>query len=186
MKFSRGSVVTLLVLLGVVLVVGVLTFLTIYNKEQPPTEATRVLESTNGNTTPFTDLEGKPFSMGQYDGKVRVVSMWASWCPSCAQELADFAKLATKFSQDEVAVIAINRGEPPSQAKAFINILGDVTGVQFVLDPNDVFHERVGGFSMPETVFYDKNGNVVFHKRGAMTFNEMKKYTETALIETNE
>jgi len=34
---------------------------------------------------------------------------------------------------------------------------------------------------MPETLFYDKKGNVVVHKRGFMTYEEMQKNTEAAI-----
>ena len=34
---------------------------------------------------------------------------------------------------------------------------------------------------MPETVFYDRGGNIVVHKKGFMGFEEMKQHTETAL-----
>jgi len=37
---------------------------------------------------------------------------------------------------------------------------------------------------MPETIFYDKEGNISTHKRGFMRLEEMKTFTEKALNET--
>ncbi len=43
----------------------------------------------------------------------------------------------------------------------------------FLLDSKDAFYKSIGGFSMPETLFADADGNVIVHKRGPMALDEM-------------
>ena len=56
----------------------------------------------------------------------------------------------------------------------------------FILDAADHLYGQIGGFSMPETIFYDTEGNVVVHKRGFMDLNEMRTHTEKALLISDE
>lgn len=114
-------------------------------------------------------------------GKVGVVNSWATWCPFCVDELSDFAKLQEEFP-DDVVVIAINRKESAQVAKGFTDSLGISDKMFFLLDKGDSFYTRViGGIGMPETVFVDREGNVVIHKRGPMEFNEMKEKVEQVI-----
>ena len=131
--------------------------------------------------TSYTDLAGRPFSFDDFEGQVRVVNSWASWCPFCIEELPDFEKLAVQYADQNVAVIAVNRKEQHKRASDFLGTLGTFTQTHFVIDLDDSYYVSIGGFSMPETLFYDAQGNVVFHKRGSMTLDEMKKHTQDAL-----
>jgi len=54
-----------------------------------------------------------------------------------------------------------------------------------VQDPNDSFYKSIGGFAMPETLFIDGEGNIRLHKRGPMTYEEMKVAVEK-IIAINE
>ena len=93
----------------------------------------------------------------------------------------DFETLAKEYADQDVVVIAINRKEPMERAKAFLKSVGDFEAIKFAVDLTDAYYTSIGGFSMPETVFYDAEGNTVFHKRGFMDLDEMRKHTQAAL-----
>jgi hypothetical protein len=42
------------------------------------------------------------------------------------------------------------------------------TEVILVLDPEDRFYKSIEGFSMPETIIYDRFGNLIQHQRGKL------------------
>lgn len=133
-------------------------------------------EETRGSHVPaltFKDYDGNEVSLASFSGKPAVVNSWAAWCPFCRQELPDFAALQEEFP--DIAVVAIDRAEPLSTAKRYsdeLNVTGKLT---LLLDPSDSFYKAIGGFTMPETLFVDKDGNVAFHKRGPMTLDEMRQ-----------
>lgn len=128
-----------------------------------------VLADYAGNTVRFSD----------FAGKIAVINSWAAWCPFCKKELADFAALQQAFP--EIAVIAIDRAESLEKAKGFTDSLGITDDMIFLLDPQDMFYKSIGGFSMPETIFVNKEGNIVLHKRGPITLEEMKSLVEPML-----
>jgi thiol-disulfide isomerase/thioredoxin len=122
----------------------------------------------------FIDYAGNTFSLSDLKGKPHVVNSWAVWCPFCRAELEDFAKLQEEFG-NEITVVAIDRQEPLSKAKGFSDEIGVTNMMTFLLDPKDTFYKSIGGFSMPETLFADKDGNVIVHKRGPMALEEMRE-----------
>ena len=148
-------------------------------------DAARVLGGAeDSGRTPYTDLAGNPIDLESYAGQVRVVNSWATWCPFCVEELVDFETLASELEEGEGVVIAINRGEPAAKQQAFLNQLGEFEHIIFVKDEADLFYESIGGFSMPETIYYDESGSVSTHKRGFMAIEEMRNLFQTALTAT--
>ena len=76
---------------------------------------------------------------------------------------------------EKIVILAINRGEPLSLAKNFTDRFGVTGSLIFLMDPADSFYKAIGGYTMPETLFVDKEGNVVDHKRGPMKLNEIRQ-----------
>ena len=126
------------------------------------------------------DTKGNEVALSDFDGKVRVINSWAAWCPFCVDELSDFAQLQEEFG-DTIVVIAINRKESLNKTQQFTDELGVTDGMLFLLDPKDSFYQSIGGFSMPETLFIDEDGNIRIHKRGPMRFLEMKEKVESII-----
>lgn len=122
----------------------------------------------------FSDYSGKTVKLSDFTGKPLVVNAWAAWCPFCRKELPDFVTAQKEFG-DKVVIIAINRQESLSTAKGYTDKQGTSNGLIFLLDPSDSFYQSIGGFSMPETIFVDKNGNITEHKRGPMDINEIRQ-----------
>lgn len=132
------------------------------------------------------DYAGNEINSSDFAGKILVVNSWAVWCPFCLDELSDFAKLQEEYS-DDIVVIAIDRAESLEKAKGFTDSIGVSDRTVFLMDPRDSFYKNIGGFSMPETIFVDTDGEIRIHKRGPMELSEMRenvdkiinlKYTE--------
>ena len=187
MPESRSTLITIAVLLLIIVVAGLYTYYT--------REAARSAQDASGSAAAaalsgevrYTTLGGGDLALSEYLGEgVLVVNSWASWCPFCVNELPDFGELAQEYKDQRVTVIAVNRKEDSRTANNFVATLEQtVDDVVFALDPDDVFYKAIGGFTMPETVFYDRAGNIAVHKRGFMPLEEMRLHTATALNTTN-
>lgn len=119
-------------------------------------------------------------TLASFVGKPVIVNSWATWCPFCVDEMPDFAAIQNEFG-DKIAVIAVNRRESAEQNQEFICKLGIRNDLQFFLDADDSFYREIGGFSMPETLFVDRNGVVVDHKRGPMDADEIRERLQAIL-----
>jgi len=122
----------------------------------------------------LNDYKGKTVKLNDFVGKPLVINSWASWCPFCRQELPDLVTAQKEFG-DKVIIIAVNRQESLAVAKGYTDKQGTTDNLIFLLDPTDSFYRSIGGFSMPETIFVDKSGNIIEHKRGPMDINEIRQ-----------
>lgn len=178
----KANLLTGLVIVAVIAVAAFFAWQSMHPGENATnSEAARALSGSADETRIlYTDLDGNPIDLSQYAGKVRVVNSWATWCPFCVNELPDFGTLAAEIPPEEGVVIAINRAEPGAKAQAFLNKLTGLEAIVFVKDESDTFYESVGGFAMPETIFYRADGSIAVHKRGHMTLEEMREHYQTA------
>lgn len=180
---KSSTVITLIILVAILIIVGGVLYVVRTNpSDDPQGDAVTNLKVTTDQS--FTDLQGNALDFEAYEGKVRVVNAWASWNPFSIQELKDFETLASEYNKEEVVVIAINRKEPKEQAVGFLASVGTFSSIVFAIDLQDSFYTSIGGYAMPETIFYDARGNIVVHARGDMSLEEMKTYTNQALEST--
>lgn len=167
---SFGSLKLLIFGVIVLLAVGGGIFLS--SQGNAPTKESQGTQQDAVFQLSFTDYEGNKVSFADFSGKPLVLNAWAVWCPFCVKELREFVELQQEFP--EIVVIAIDRAESRETAKSYTDDLGITKDLVFWLDPSDSFYRTIGGFSMPETLFVDKDGVVQEHKRGPMDVNEMR------------
>jgi len=173
------------IIIGVIVVIAVIFVgLQVFYNRSPdqPANTTQETKGDVGTSERFDkapdfqlkDYNGNEVRLSSFQGKVAVVNSWAVWCPFCRDELDDFGALQEEF-KDTIVVIAIDRAESLEKAKGFTDSLGVTDKMVFLLDPRDSFYQSIGGFSMPETIFVDKDGNIRIHKRGSMELSEMRE-----------
>jgi len=53
------------------------------------------------------DVEGNPRSLSEWQGKIRIINFWATWCPPCLKEIPEFIKLQNEFRDKNLQFIGI-------------------------------------------------------------------------------
>ncbi len=119
------------------------------------------------------DYDGKDVHIYEFRRKVMIAYAWASWCPYCKAELENLAKEKQKYGND-ILIVAVNRGESLRDAKAYTDALQGGSQLTFLLDPGDSFFKSIGGYAMPETVFIDEKGDIVYHQRGPLQLPQLE------------
>ena len=103
----------------------------------------------------WTSLDGQTLRLSTYRGKVVVVNFWATWCPSCREEMPALQRGAE--SEPDVIVLEVDLMEPGDKARSFLDSLG-LDRLQPVLDGDGATTRRFGVLSLPSTFFVDKTG----------------------------
>lgn len=108
----------------------------------------------------FKTLEGEPITLAAYDGEVRLINFWATWCPPCIREMPVLGRLEEAV-KGHARVVAINVGDMSDQVEAFVLENFDGAEPEIWLDePGDAFMKlRLEG--LPMTLVLDKQGEVV-------------------------
>lgn len=183
MTQTKVTIITAAVMIGILLI-GAITILVLSDRQEKrelaASDAAGALTSSTTNSQ-YTDFAGNPANLDQYLGQVLVVTSWASWSPFSSAELTLLAEVAETYTEDGVIVIAINRAEAKSVAESYLRTIGVSDQVKLIVDSDDRYYRSIDGYTMPETVFYDRKGNVVVHQRGRLTNGEAVAYIEQVL-----
>lgn len=179
----RTTIITITILVAILLA-GAFFISTLDEKqserELAESDAAAVLSDT-ASSTPYTDFAGNQAKLDQHLGQVLVVNSWASWSPSSGDELSLLANVAAEYETASVQVIAINRAENRRIAESYLRTIGVDQRVKLIIDTDDRYYRDIGGYTMPETLFYDRKGNVVHHQRGPLTASQVSYFIDQAL-----
>ena len=106
------------------------------------------------------DLNGKIHSLKEFKGKIVLLNFWATWCPSCKEDIAELLFVYRQYKDSGLEVVGISLdkkglGVVDSFVKElnipYTILLGDETVVK-----------SYGGFKgVPTTFLLDKEGRIV-------------------------
>ncbi|EXJ16588.1 DsbE family thiol:disulfide interchange protein [Imhoffiella purpurea] len=94
-------------------------------------------------------------------GKVSLVNVWASWCPSCRQEHAELMRIAR--ANADIQVIGFNWKDTRPEALQMLQRFGDPYA-EILYDPDNEVGIDWGVYGAPETFVVDGEG-IIRHKR---------------------
>jgi thiol-disulfide isomerase/thioredoxin len=171
-SFKKSPIVTLCVLAGILVVLGYATYKVVRHTQYVKSDVSTQLFS--GNEKDYTSITGAPVTLATYAGKNIYVNNWASWSPLSQQELIDLNEVAGEYKDKNIVFLALNRKETKEMAQRYMASLPALPNITFVIDTDDVFYGKVGGYAMPETVIFDTNGATAYHDRTPLTKDEMR------------
>lgn len=56
----------------------------------------------------FTDADGRPLTLADFQGKAVLVNLWATWCPPCVAEMPAMDSLSRQLGGDRFQVVAVS------------------------------------------------------------------------------
>jgi thiol-disulfide isomerase/thioredoxin len=96
-----------------------------------------------------------------------VVNVWASWCGPCRFEFPILQKLSAAYGK-RVAFLGVDKQDSNDAAETFLG--EEPVPYPSYSDPNqDIGHAIGAGRGLPDTAFYDRQGNLVHLKLGPYT-----------------
>ena len=109
----------------------------------------------------FTNASGETVKLADYQGKVVVLNLWATWCAPCREEMPSLDALQVHFKDAPVIVLALSLDRSKAESpQAFLADLGVETLV-FGHDPKSRSARALGAFGLPTTIIIDREGREV-------------------------
>ncbi len=97
------------------------------------------------------------------NGKITVVSFWATWCSPCKKELTNYAELYDVWQEKygvQVLAISIDDARNTAKVKAYVN--GVNWPFEVLLDPNEDMKRSMNFQTVPFSMLVDQSGNIVY------------------------
>jgi thiol-disulfide isomerase/thioredoxin len=104
-------------------------------------------------------LQGERVKLGDYRGKVVIVTFWATWCGPCRQEMPVLATIQKKVSRDQLVVFAVNWKEDHDRFREVAKRLKDID-LSLVSDPDGYYGQRYDVTSIPHMIIVGRDGRV--------------------------
>jgi cytochrome c biogenesis protein CcmG, thiol:disulfide interchange protein DsbE len=111
-------------------------------------------------------ITGKPVRLSDYEGRLVVINVWASWCPPCHDEAPDLARFAREHPEAQLIGIDIRDVEGP--ARDFYRRYG--WRHPSIFDPSGEKAASLGLQGQPITYFLNEEHEIVETIAGASDF----------------
>ena len=151
-------------LLLVTLVITIMTAFTTDTARKFPSMDLKELNGSVVNTDDFIN-----------NGKLTVVSFWASWCKPCKLELDAIAEIYPDWVEDydvELVAITIDNARGLSKVPSIVSSKG--WEYRVLSDSKQDLQRALNFQSIPQTFLLDKSGNIVFEHNGYQPGNEFE------------
>ncbi len=109
---------------------------------------------------PLLDDEERTVTEAVLKGRVALVNVWATWCPTCKAEHAELMRI---HEETGLPIIGINYKDDPALARSWLERYGDPYEIN-ILDQDGRLGVELGVYGAPETFIVDANG-IIVHKR---------------------
>lgn len=124
----------------------------------------------------FTDQHGRAHRFSDWDGRVRVVNFWATWCPPCVHEIPMLVSVQEAFRAHDVRFVGV-AVDDPEQAFAMANELGmnypTMADSRQSLDLLRTYGNRAT--ALPFTAFVDSGGAIRDRHVGELTLEQTEE-----------
>jgi thiol-disulfide isomerase/thioredoxin len=114
-------------------------------------------------------VEGGPFAIDDYKGKVTVLNFWATWCPPCVEEIPSLNRLRQAMSGEAFDLISINYAETPEAIGSFLNKIN--VDFPVLIDAGGRESARWKVFTLPSTFVIGPDGSIQYGVNAAIEWD---------------
>ena len=141
---------------------------------QADTKTQKTVKITDFN---FFDINNNEVKLSSFSGKPIVLNFWATWCPSCVSELPDFQSAYNTY-KDDIQFIMLNLTDGDRETEKSVKDFISENKYTFpvYMDKKAEGRNAYGIYSIPQTMFIDKEGNIIYTYTGGITLHDLETY----------
>lgn len=106
------------------------------------------------------DWAGRTVSLSSLRGRVVLVNLWATWCPTCVVEMPSLERLAAAEKGRPFSLVAVSVDEDWPTVRRFFAHGSQLT---VLLDPGKTVPRAYGTEKFPESFLVDRDGTILFY-----------------------
>lgn len=154
-----------LVIIPVLVVIGIVVFTMVFGEKRVKVKPKPLQIGEMAPDFTFPDLDGNMVTLSSLRGKVVFINIWATWCPTCIEEMPSMEKLYQRMKGREFEILAVS-----------IDVLGEQVVRPFMqkyeltfpalLDNQGTIKKLYATTGVPESFVLDKEGRIVYKAIG--------------------
>ena len=113
------------------------------------------------------DVSGDQHNISEWQGKIRIINFWATWCPPCREEIPEFTALQEQYAANGLQFIgiAIDEQEPveeyiKSNKINYPILIGGVSGIALAHQLGNIID------AVPFTLVVNQQGQIIHRHPG--------------------
>ncbi|MBX7107266.1 MAG: TlpA family protein disulfide reductase [Chitinophagales bacterium] len=125
----------------------------------------------------LSDIDGNKVDISQLgnDGKIIILSFWATWCVPCKKELTNITDIYEDWQKKyNVELIAVSIDDSRNVTKVKPTVDGSGWPYRVLLDPNQDLKRALSFQNVPYTVVTDKSGTIALVHSGYVEGDEFE------------
>ena len=128
----------------------------------------------------LTDVQGKTFSLSDYNGHIVILSFLKTRCSSCKMEVSQLKLVYDKY-HDSVVILAVSIDPPYDTDQQLLQFINE-TGITWtVARGTDKIKSDYNVQISPTIIIIDKSGYIRFRRTGEVTQEELSEQIEKLL-----
>jgi thiol-disulfide isomerase/thioredoxin len=108
----------------------------------------------------LTSVDEKVYSLANFNGKVILIDVWATWCGPCKTALPAIMKLRKKYKNSEIVFLFISIDRKEEKWKEYLNKNPQFKGIHVRQEANS-FGKIYKVGAVPRYIIIDKEGKIV-------------------------
>jgi peroxiredoxin len=123
------------------------------------------------------NMDGETVDIMEYanNGKITIISFWATWCKPCIKELKNIDALYEDWQDEydlELVAVSVDDARNSNKVRSYVNGLGWIYDV--LLDPNGELQRSLNVTNPPVTILLNQKGEIVYIHTGYLEGDEYK------------
>jgi thiol-disulfide isomerase/thioredoxin len=117
----------------------------------------------------LADAKQTPIDLAAWQGQVRVINFWATWCAPCMEEMPAFSRLQDEFREKDVQFVGIAL-DTPANVQAFSEKYPVSYPLPIGNDQVLALTRALGNphMSLPFTLIVSREGKILARKTGRL------------------
>ncbi len=112
----------------------------------------------------MTTLDGKGIKLSDYEGKVVILNVWATWCGPCRKEIPEFVAMRKEFSAGDVEILGVTMEDERNTVEGVKEFVEEF-GIDYRIAWADLdFYKTIlsPGYQIPQTYVLGRDGRVLY------------------------
>lgn len=131
-----------------------------------------IIYEKQGFSSKFQDINSKELDLKNFEGKLILVNLWATWCEPCKEEMPSLNRLQANQKLKNLKIYPINIGkENLKKVKSFFTEL-DINNLEPYFDNPSTLAKTFSLRGLPTTILLNSKGEEFARIIGSINFDD--------------